>query len=152
MERFWIRWLYVAAGLTLVGGLFIALFTGTALMAPLEEPIRAVFWGRATPAAAAATFWRFAFGLAGAVMAGWGLTVLLVVRFGLAAGHRWAWWAVVGALDLWYVLDTSISAYYGVWINVAFNTFFLLLYAIPLLATRRHFAAQGHPRPATATP
>ncbi len=78
--------------------------------------------------------------------------MLLVVRFGIAAGHRWAGWTEVGAMDLWYVLDTSISAYNGVWINVAFNTFFLLLYAIPLLALRRRFTSRKITTWATTTP
>ena len=136
MERFWLRWLYGAAALTVLGGLFIALFTGTAAMAPLEDPIRAVFWEGGRVSEAGASFHRFVFGVAGATMAGWGLVMLLVVRFALADGQRWAWWALAASIDLWYVLDTSISAYHGVWINVALNTFFLVLFAIPLFATR----------------
>jgi hypothetical protein len=151
MERFWIRWLYGAAGLTVVAGLFIAAFTGTALLAPLEDPIRAVFWAGGRMDASGAAFSRFVFGVAGAIMASWGLTVLLLVRFALADGQRWAWWTIAAAIDLWYVVDTSISAYYGVWINVVMNTFFLVLYAVPLLAIRRRFVASARRRSATMT-
>jgi hypothetical protein len=152
MERFWIRWLYGAAALTTLGGLWIAFFTGTPVMAALEDPIRAVFWegGRMDPGTAA--FQRFVFGLAGAVMAGWGLCLLLLVHHALARGQRWAWWALALSLDLWYLCDTAISAYYGVWINVALNTFFLVLFAVPLLGMRRSlFSDQRTPGAAAAS-
>jgi hypothetical protein len=46
-------------------------------------------------------------------------------------------------LAAWYVVDTAFSAAHGVWGNVLLNTGTALMFAVPLWASRRHFARQA---------
>lgn len=72
-------------------------------------------------------------------MAGWGVLLAFISHFPFKAKERWAWNAVAAGIGLWYVLDTPLSAYYGVSFNLLFNTALLLLVAIPLAARRKFF-------------
>jgi hypothetical protein len=40
----------------------------------------------------------------------------------------------------WYVIDTTFSIAHGAWGNVLLNTGTALMFGVPLLASRRHFA------------
>ena len=43
---------------------------------------------------------------------------------------------------VWFVLDTSLSIYYKVYFNAAFNTVLLILAMLPVVLTRRYFAKE----------
>lgn len=83
---------------------------------------------------------RFANGIIGAVMAGWMMTVIVLARGPFRAGERFAWNAIAWPLLGWYVIDTTFSFAHGVWGNVLLNTGTALMFGVPLLASRRHFA------------
>jgi hypothetical protein len=83
---------------------------------------------------------RFANGIIGAVMAGWMMVIIMLARGPFRAGERFAWNAIAWPLLGWYVIDTAFSAAHGVWGNVLLNTGTGLMFGVPLLASRRHFA------------
>ena len=83
---------------------------------------------------------RFANGIIGAVMAGWMMAVIVLARGPFRAGERFAWNAIAWPLLGWYVIDTTFSIAHGVWGNVLLNTGTALMFGVPLLASRRHFA------------
>ena len=83
---------------------------------------------------------RFANGIIGAVMAGWMMVIIMLARGPFRAGERFAWNAIAWPLLGWYVIDTAFSAAHGVWGNVLLNTGTALMFGVPLLASRRHFA------------
>ena len=83
---------------------------------------------------------RFANGIIGAVMAGWMMVVIALARGPFRAGERFAWNAITWPLLGWYVIDTTFSIAHGVWGNVLLNTGTALMFGVPLLASRRHFA------------
>lgn len=86
---------------------------------------------------------RFAHGILGAVMAGWMLAIILLARGPFVAGERYAWEAIAWPLSGWYLIDTCFSLAHGVWGNVLLNTALAVLFGVPLIASRRHFAKQG---------
>jgi len=83
---------------------------------------------------------RFANGIIGAVMAGWMLAVIVLARGPFLAGERYGWRAIAWPLAGWYLIDTTFSIAHGVWGNAVLNTGTALMFGIPLLASRRHFA------------
>lgn len=139
MQRFWERWLSAVAWLTAILGLLLALLTGTPALAFVESPLLRAIFGDAALTPEMRTFHRWVFGVAGAVMMGWGIGAIFVVRHGIQKGERWAWTCLALSVGLWYAVDTSISAFYGVWANVIGNTGFLLLYEVPLVALAPRF-------------
>lgn len=74
----------------------------------------------------------------GAVMTGWGLALAIVVARLVSKGSRLGWNIVAGSLLAWFVPDTLYSLLSGFWPNAVLNAGFALLFAVPLLALRRH--------------
>lgn len=80
---------------------------------------------------------RLPFMVLGAVMAGWSLLMLLIVRGPLKEGAAWAPRFLLLAVGLWFVLDTGMSLVLGFPTHALFNLPFALALGIPLLALRR---------------
>jgi hypothetical protein len=133
---FWHRWLWwVSLGLVAFG-VGMALLNRTFVFAPINRPIDSGFWiGGMLPDGVSA-FQGWIYGAWGATVAGWGLTAALLVRHAFARSAPWAWWALAAGVGLWFVIDTFFSAAYAVWPNVVLNTVLLVLFALPLAATR----------------
>jgi len=83
---------------------------------------------------------RFANGVIGAVMAGWMMVVIALARGPFRAGERFAWNSIAWPLLGWYAIDTTFSFAHVAWGNVLLNTVTALMFGVPLLASRRHFA------------
>lgn len=80
---------------------------------------------------------RLPFMVLGAVMTGWSLLMLLIVRGPLKDGAAWAPRFLLLAVGLWFVLDTGMSLVLGFPTHALFNLPFALALGIPLLALRR---------------
>jgi hypothetical protein len=89
--------------------------------------------------AEATAFQAWIYGVLGATMLGWGVAVVGLVRVPFARREAWSWNTLVAALALWFVLDTSLSAWHGVMPNVGINTAFAVVLGLPLAMTRRAF-------------
>ena len=85
----------------------------------------------------AARYISLAHAVLGAVMFGWGLMLVAVVRRLLAQGSKLGWQLVAGSLFAWFVPDTAYSLISGYWQNAVLNIGFALLFAVPLAATRK---------------
>ena len=134
---FWHRWLWwVSLGL-MAFGLGMAVLNRTIVFAPINRPIDSGFWVGGTIPDGVSAFQGWIYGAWGATVAGWGLTAALLVRHAFARRTPWAWWALASGIGLWFVLDTFISAAYGVLPNVVLNMILFALFALPLAATRR---------------
>lgn len=84
-------------------------------------------------------FQRFIYGVLGMTVAGWGVFFSYVARYPFRRRERWAWTCIFAGITLWFIPDTAISAYFGVYVNVALNMTIALLVYVPLIATRRLF-------------
>jgi hypothetical protein len=135
----WSRLIQAAAGVVLA--LSALLLLAPAMGAAVFNLV--YFGSMSSPVAAPAVvqgYIHFANGVIGAVMAGWMLTIIVMARGPFRAGERWAWQAVAWPLLGWYLIDTAFSIAHGVWGNVLLNTGTALLFGVPLLGSRRHFA------------
>ena len=68
----------------------------------------------------------------GAVMAGWSLLMIQIVRGPLKDDSPWAWSALVRSLSLWFVLDTGMSLVLGWPAHAFFNVPFVVALGVPL--------------------
>ena len=67
------------------------------------------------------SFQRFVYGVLGMTVAGWGVFFIYVARYPFRRRERWAWTCIFAGITLWFIPDTAISAYFGVYVNVALN-------------------------------
>jgi hypothetical protein len=79
---------------------------------------------------------RLPFMVLGAVMAGWSLLMIQIVRGPLREGSRWAWLMLVQSLALWFLLDTGMSLVLGYPTHALFNVPFAVALGIPLVSLR----------------
>ena len=140
-SRFWQRWLLAASALVLVFGLLL-------LVAPAAGlALFGVVAYQSTTAltqldANVQTYLRLSHAVIGTVMIGWSVTLLVLVAGPFRRGERYAWWAVAGSMAAWFVPDTLYSLTSGFVGNAVLNVGFALLFAVPLAATFRDFAAR----------
>ncbi len=118
----------------------MTLLSGTSLFELFNRQIDPAFWGAKAVEDGAKEFQRWIYGVWGATVAGWGVSLAFVTHYSFRAKEKWAWRCMVIGLLVWFVLDTLISLGYGVYFNAVFNTVLLILVALPIVFTRKHFA------------
>lgn len=134
MFEFFRIWLIVLCAGFVVLGTAMALLAGTRAMAPMDWIAESAYPRDAmSESARQLRAWMTA--VTGAVMAGWGLTLTILVANAFQTRQAWVWWAVAAGLAVWFALDTGRSIYHRVYANVALNTVLLVLAAIPLMGT-----------------
>jgi hypothetical protein len=82
-------------------------------------------------------------GVLGAVMFGWAIALLALLRGRWRVEPARARAIVALSVGGWYVVDTAFSASVGAWPNVALNSVFGALFAAGLLLARPARDAQG---------
>jgi hypothetical protein len=75
--------------------------------------------------------------LYGAIMMGWGLTLLLVGRIALRRNDLELTWALLTGVTIWLIVEGLFSAHFGVWFNVGVDCAVFLLFGIPLVISIR---------------
>ena len=79
---------------------------------------------------------RLPYMVLGAVMSGWTLLMIQLVRGPLRDGSRWAYRFLVQSLILWFALDTGMSLVLGYATHALFNIPFVIALGIPLVSLR----------------
>ena len=137
--RFWQRWLLYASVFFCAFGLLVALFPNALFLVPWNAAVADTFYGGSESAEGAA-FRAFVLAPLGGTIAGSYLLQAFVAAIPFVRRERWAWWATLGALLLWFVVDSSLSLAHGAAFNVwMINLAPLVVFIPPLVATRRAF-------------
>ena len=131
-------WLVVVFGAMAVAGGARVLLTGTPLFALVGRLLDRPFWPDG-PDATTRGFQSWAYGVTFAVMAGWGLSLAILVANAFDSRQAWVWWSIAGSLAVWYPLDTGRSLLHRVYLNAILNTALLVAVAIPLVGTFGEF-------------
>jgi hypothetical protein len=134
MFEFFRLWLIVIGAGIAAGGVLLCVLGGTRVFAVMNRLIDPAFWD-GLPDTPARRFRAWIYGLLGAIMAAWGLTVAILVSRAWNTRQSWVWWSVAASVGLWFVLDTGQSLRYRVFANAAINTALLVALAIPLAFT-----------------
>jgi hypothetical protein len=142
---FWYRWLQGVTGGTILFGLAMAALPettrqGFSLMVYGEAGALAAFGPGVQP------YLRLAHAVMGSVMVGWGLALWLTLRGPFRRGERHGRDVFAISLIGWFVPDTAVSLWTGLWPNAVLNLVFGLAFAVPLIATRACFGAQASGR------
>lgn len=125
--------------LMIIGGIILVLFSQLVNSYFLNAKIDKVFFNDLIIDKNLDSLKNWYTGVTGAVMMGWGFAMLYVVNYPLRKKELWAWRSMFYPVLAWYILDSGISAYYGVLINVVINTIFFLQIMAPLLFLRNNF-------------
>lgn len=136
---FWQRWLFVVGIGVSVFGVLMVFFSGTPLFDLFNRQIDPAFWGTNAVDNAARQFQHWLYGAWGATIAGWGIILTYIAHFPFVKRERWARNGLVFGLVVWFVLDTSLSLFYKVYFNAAFNTALLIVIGLPVLVTWNEF-------------
>lgn len=146
VNRFWWFWLLSAVSWVILFGLALVFFPAqmerffnwmlfaSQTAVPIQEP-------------PAVDYLRFVYGVLGAVMVGWGVSMVWVLIGPYGRGERAGWLALATPLAIWYVIDSSLSVTQGFWQNAVLNSLFAALFALPLAATFNTCMRRAH-RPA----
>jgi hypothetical protein len=127
-RRTWYRWLLTAAAILVGGGTFIVALA----LAGVPPVLMELLYLPGEPDVASADTLSFAIGVTGAVMLGWGGSLLYIyLDPAMLERTRIARGALIGTLA-WFVGDTYVSVSLGAMINVAVNVAFLALLLPPL--------------------
>lgn len=135
---FWTQWLVAVTLGVMIFGLLLVLAPGFA-----RAGFSLLVYGDAAQLDAfgpkAVHYIGLVHAVLGAVMFGWGLALLLVVRRLFVRGAQEGWQIVAVSVAAWFVPDTLFSLWSGFWQNAVLNLVFIVLFAIPLGATYRAF-------------
>jgi hypothetical protein len=135
-EKFWYGWLKITAILVTIFGIKLALFNQTVLFNFINKPIERIFNFNPEVARLISPLQGWLVGVLGATMAGWGISMLFLIMYPLRKKEMWSWNAIMLSLVVWYLIDTTLSARSGVYLNVVINTIFLIQFLAPLLFLR----------------
>ena len=141
-EKFWSGWLKVTMILIVIAGAFLTIFSQFANTFFLNAKIDEVFFSGVLPGEQIELLKNWYTGVVGAVMLGWGFSMLYVVNHPFMQKEQWAWRSIFYPVLVWYILDSGISAYFGVIFNVVINTILFLQIVAPLLFLRNLFFEQ----------
>lgn len=129
----WITWLQVVLGLLFVYALLLV-FAGS-----LAGQLFTTF-GFGPPESIdtdqVRDYLNLPFMVLGAVLAGWSLMMIQIVRGPLRDGSGWAVPILIRSLVVWFVLDTGMSLVLGFPMHALFNVPFAVALGIPLAKLR----------------
>ena len=81
---------------------------------------------------------RLPYMVLGAVMSGWAILMIQIVRGPLKEGSVWAWTFLTQSLSLWFILDIGMSLVLGYPMHALFNIPFAVALGIPLVRLKAH--------------
>ncbi len=129
----WIRWLEIVLAVVLVYAVVLVVagsVAGSLFSALGFGPSGAID----TPAVH--DYLRLPFMVLGAVLAGWSVTMLQLVRGPLRDGSQWVVPILIRSVAVWFVLDTGMSLVLGFPTHALFNVPFGVALALPLVNLR----------------
>jgi hypothetical protein len=134
--KFWTGWLFWANVMTVGVGLLVA-FAGNSFVFDMHnDATREVYFGGGAFPPGVLEMKNWLFGVIGGTIVGFHLLMIFIVKFAFANRERWAWWSMWAGLLGWFVVDSSVSAYWGAWHNVTLiNLVALVFIGLPLIMT-----------------
>ena len=139
--NFWWRWLVAADIGVMLFGIAQALFPNL-----VRQGFSLMVFGSAdymeTFPQDAVRYITLAHAIMGAVMIGWGISMMYTLFTQFRNGEWTGWVSIAVAMTLWFIPDTVISIATGYWQNAVLNIGFILMFASPLAATYKSFRAK----------
>lgn len=137
---FWQKCLTYANILTVFVGLLVA-FAGDSIFFDIHNQYtKEVFLDGAEFSPEVLSLKKWLFGIIGGTIVGFHLLMIMISENAFKRKEPWAYWAMWMGLLSWFVIDSSISIYFGAIHNVLLiNMVALILIGLPLIMTRKAF-------------
>lgn len=138
--HFWQKWLTYANIMALVVGLLCA-FAGNSIFFDLHNHYTEQVFFEGQPLSGDLLFFKnWLFGIIGGTIVGFHVLMIMISENAFKNKEKWSYQALWLGLLSWFVIDSSISFYYGAIHNIVIiNLVALLLIAVPLIAVRKVF-------------
>ncbi len=136
---FWQRWLLILGVIIVVFGVALAFLYLTPLFDIFRTQIDPVFWSAGELTGGTSLFQQWVYGVLGATMAGWGVSIAFIAAIPFKRKEKWAWNCLAIAVSSWFVIDTFLSWRFDATFNVAFNVLIYLAAMVPLVFSRKYF-------------
>lgn len=82
--------------------------------------------------------------LYGAIMMGWGVTLLMVGRIAFSRNDTELMKAMLYGIVLWLIVEGLFSAYLNVWFNVGVDIAVLVLFSFPIIKVLRSHEGENN--------
>ena len=140
MFHFWRKWLLAVLVIMGLFGALIVIWGPIALPNFFGAALYSPFKGHGLPPLVLNHFDSWIFGVLGATILGWTVTMGFIVLIPFRRKEPWAWWCLLIGMLTWYVPDTGISLYHGNLANALFNSVALGALLLPLVKTWQTFS------------
>ena len=137
--RFWINWLIIANVIALVIGLLVAFWGNGPFFAPHNANTQTQFLADAQHIEGVQHMKNWLFGIIGGTIVGFHILMIGMAHYALRKKEKWAYLFLWLGLLLWFVIDSSISIFYGAAYNVyLINIPAFVMIGLPLIFLFRH--------------
>ncbi|MDP3196551.1 hypothetical protein [Tabrizicola sp.] len=133
--------LRLAAGVTMLTGLALALAAVPALNLPMRLLADILIWPLDQAQTIALPETRLAFAIAGGVLTAWGLMIWHLAGELLQSAPKPVRAIIRTSVLCWFVVDSAGSVAAGAALNILPNLVFLALFLVPMRGARATFAA-----------
>ena len=138
--RFWQKWLTWANVLTLGMGLLVAFAGNSIFFETHNDFTKDVFFNGNDFDPNVLHLKNWLFGIIGGTIIGFHLLMIFISENSFKNKETWAYNAMWAGILSWFVVDSSISWYYGAIHNIVLiNLVALFLIGLPLVMTRKEF-------------
>lgn len=138
--NFWQKWLLGANVMTLCVGLLVAFWGNSIFMELHNSYTKDVYFNGQEFPPNVLLLKNWLWGIIGGTIVGFHTLMIFIIVYPFKNRERWSYIAMWTALISWFVIDSSISWYYGAIHNVVIiNLVALVLIGIPLIMTGKYF-------------
>lgn len=138
--NFWQKWLTWANVMTVIVGLMAAFAGNSFFFEAYNSFTQEVFFQGNEMQGELLNFKNWLFGIIGGTIVGYHILMIMISENAFKKKERWAYGALWFALLSWFVIDSSITIYYGAIHNlIMINLVALALIGLPLIMTRKEF-------------
>lgn len=143
--NFWQRWLTYANGIIIGVGLIVAFGGGNSLFFDMHNDYtRKVFFNNLPFSIEVLQFKNWLFGIIGGTIVGFHVLMLMISEHAFKRKETWAYHALWYGLLSWFLIDSSISFYFGALYNIVLiNLVALVLIGLPLIMTGKAFMGKS---------
>lgn len=138
--NFWQKWL-TWANVLVIGIGFLVAFAGNSIFFEIHNHETAkAFYNSEALDSETLLLKNWLFGIIGGTIVGFHLLMVFISENAFKNKEKWSYYALWAAMIFWFVIDSSLSIYYGASHNVILiNLPGLIMVCIPLVFTRKTF-------------
>ena len=137
---FWQKWLTYSNIFAVVIGLVVA-FAGNSLILKIHNNFTSqIYFEGGTIHGDMLLMKNWLFGVIGGTIVGFHLLMIMISENAFKEKEKWAYHALWIGMISWFLIDSSLSFYFGAWYNVLLiNLPAFVMITLPLIMTRKVF-------------